>query len=411
MLSAFQALDSRSVPTVCAVLKVKKQIYTAIIPSGTTTGKNEAVELRDNRREFRGKGVLTACKNVELIAKKLPSNFYRNQQVLDNHLIALDGTSNKAKLGANALLSISLVAAKAAAAEKNLPLFSYFSQLSNNTPTLPLPLALVASGNKHGGNCTSFQEFMLLPVKFKTFAKCVQAVVEIYQTLGDIVKKKTHVFPPVDLEEGLILPTTQARPTLELVMQAIERAGYNKKVKLALDCAASEFYNEKTKKYNFEGKQLTSEKFTNVYFDLIEDFPIVSIEDPFDQEGWQAFSEFTRQTKVKVVGDDLLTTNPSRIIKGILSNACNVLLLKPNQIGTISETIESAQLARSANWSVIASHRSGDSEDTFLVDLAVGLGCEAAKIGGPARGERTSKYNRLLFIEKFHKIKLSKWVF
>ncbi|MDP3742375.1 MAG: enolase C-terminal domain-like protein [Candidatus Micrarchaeota archaeon] len=408
-LTAFQALDSRGVPTICAVLKIKNGTFTATVPSGTTTGKNEAVELRDGGKSFNGKGVSKAVQNVQDIAKKLPKDY--SQDAVDNFLISLDATENKSKLGANTTLAISLVIAKANAAENNEPLFSYFSKLSRQTAKIPLPMACIASGDKHSGKCVSIQEFMLLPVKFSTFSACTQAIAEIYYELGKLTAKKTKEALFTDMEGGIVLPFTKAQPTLELITNAIDRAGYSGKVKLALDCAASEFYNEKTKIYNYEGRKLSSDKLSGVYFDLMRDFSIVSIEDPFHEEDFAAFAEFTKKTKpnITVVGDDLLTTNSTRITRAVLQGSCNALLLKPNQIGTVTETLEAAEMARNAGWKVIASHRSGDSEDPFLADLATGLACDAAKIGGPSRGERTAKYNRLLYLEKFHKLKLAKW--
>ncbi len=411
-LHAFQVLDSRGVPTVCAVLTTKKGTFTATVPSGTSSGKYEALELRDSGRAFGGKGVLKACRNAENISKKLPIASYLNQADLDSKLIKFDGTANKTWFGANALLAISLVSAKAAAVESNHQLFSYFASLSNCKPQLPLPMATVIDGGKHAGNNLSLQELMLVPTKFNTFAAATQAVAETYAALRGLLLKKFGVNATnVGLEGGFAPPLKKTTSVLELLEAAIDAAGYSGKVKIALDCAASEFYNEKAKRYSYEGKTLTSRKLTEIYFDLLDAFPIVSIEDPFAEEDWSAFSQFTAAVgkKVKVVGDDLLTTNTSRITSGVLTAACNALLLKPNQIGTITETLEAAELARNAGWAVIASHRSGDSEDTFLADLAVGLGCQAAKIGAPCRSERTAKYNRLLFIEKFHKVKLAKW--
>lgn len=415
MLTAFQVLDSRGVPAVCAVLTTKNGTFTATVPSGTSSGKFEAHELRDGGRAFSGNGVLNACRNAELLAKKLPKLAYCRQAELDSKLISLDGTTNKTRFGANALLAISLVSAKAAAAEENQPLFSYFASLAKARSFIPLPMATVIDGGKHAGNGLSPQEFMLVPVKFSTFEQCTQSVAEIYASLRQLLLKKFGVNATnVGLEGGFAPPLKKTTDALELLESAINAAGYSGRVKIALDCAASEFYNAKTKKYNYEGRRINREKLAEGYLRLISEFSIVSIEDPFHEEDFNAFAEFTanaKNTKIAVVGDDLLTTNSARITAAILQGSCNALLLKPNQIGTITETIHAAEMAKHAGWKVIASHRSGDSEDVFLVDLAVGLGCEAAKIGAPCRGERTSKYNRLLFIEKFHKVKLAKWVY
>ncbi|MFH0713489.1 MAG: enolase [Candidatus Micrarchaeota archaeon] len=408
-LNAFQVLDSRGIPTICAVLKNETGIFTATVPSGTSSGKFEAVELRDGGKPFKGKGVTKAIQNVSEIAKKLPSRIYKDQQKLDKLLISLDGTPNKGKLGGNALLAVSLVCAKAAAAENKQQLFEYLSTLSKNTPTLPIPTPTVIDGGKHGGNRLSTQEFLLFPTKFSTFADCTTAVAEIYMELQALILKKFGISATnVGLEGGFAPPLGKTPAALDLISTAIERAGYAGIVRLGLDVAASEFYNEKTKKYNFEGRQLSTEQLVEEYLKLITEYKIISIEDPFDQEDWKGFTQLTKQSKIQVVGDDLLVTNPARIKQGIAKQAVNSLLLKPNQIGTISETLAAAKLARSAGWTVFASHRSGDTEDTFLCDVAAGLACEFAKLGAPCRSERTSKYNRFLYLEKFHKVKLAK---
>ena len=410
-LTSLQVLDSRGIPTVCAVLRTKNGLFTATVPSGTSSGKNEAIELRDSRKAFNGKGVSKAVQNVQKVAKSLPENFYVDQAKLDTTLLTLDNTANKQRLGANALLAISLVASKAAAAENNEPLFAYFNRIANTKSQIPIPFSVVIDGGRHAGNDLRFQEFMLVPTGFSSFEKCTQAIVETYVELRRLLYKKFGVTATnVGQEGGFAAPLSKTTAALDLLETATHNAGYGNKIKIALDCAASEFYNSKTNTYNYEGKNISAEKLSEVYYALIEDYPIISIEDPFHQEDFTTFSSFTKNCKITVVGDDLLTTNPTRIIKGILNNSCNALLLKPNQIGTITETLEAAELARNAGWKVIASHRAGDSEDTFLAHLAVGLGCEAAKIGAPCRGERTSKYNKLLFIERFHKLKLAKWV-
>lgn len=408
-LNAFQVLDSRGIPTVCAVLKNDTGVFTATVPSGTSSGKFEAVELRDGEKAFKGKGVTRAVQNISEIAKKLPPGVYKDQQQLDKLLISLDGTPNKGKLGGNALLAVSLVCAKAAAAENKQQLFEYISSITKTKPTLPVPTPTIIDGGKHGGNKLSTQEFLLFPTGFSTFFDCTVAVAEIYMELQALILKKFGVTATnVGLEGGFAPPLKQTFTALDLISTSIEKAGYSRKVHLGLDVAASEFYNESTKKYNFEGKQLSTVQLVEEYLKLIAEFKIVSIEDPFDQEDWVGFAHLTKQSKIQVVGDDLLVTNPARIKTGIAKRAVNSLLLKPNQIGTISETLDAAKLARSAGWAVFASHRSGDSEDTFLCDVAAALRCEYAKIGAPCRGERTSKYNRFLYLEKFYGVKLAK---
>ncbi len=419
MLTSFQTLDSRGIPTLTAVLKTSNGTFTATVPSGTSSGDFEAVELRDGGKPFNGKGVSKACHNVDLIAKQVESKpkLYLNQQELDATLLRLDGTPNKAKLGANTPLAISLVAAKAATVEKNLELFQYFSQLSHNPRSpaplhLPVPMSNLINGGKHGATNTAIQEFMVVPLGFNSFFDCVRAVTEIDFALRELIIKKFGAGgTSVGYEGGFTPHAKSSVQVLELIQTAIDDAGYSKKVKLALDCAASEFYNSKTKKYNFEGKMLSAEKLSDRYFSMLDDFEIVSIEDPFDQNDWQSFSAFTSAFKpqhLQVVGDDLLVTNSARIMRGVMSDACNAVILKPNQIGTVTETIEAAQIAQTADWNLVASHRSGDSEDSFLADMAVGLGCQFAKIGAPCRGERTAKYNRLLMIEKLYGFKLVK---
>ncbi len=415
-LFAFQTLDSRGIPTITAVLKTKTNTFTATVPAGTSSGVFEAVELRDGGKAFNGKGVSKACHNISRIAEKLNlSTFYLNQEKLDSFLLAIDSTPNKSKLGANTLLAISLVAAKAAAAQKNLELFQYISQLAHSAPNamrLPIPMSNLINGGKHGAANTAIQEFMVVPIGAKSFFECVELVTEIDFALRELIIKKFGAGgTSVGYEGGFTPHVKSSIQALELIQSVIDRAGHSKKVKLALDCAASEFYNSKTSKYNFEGKPLSSSKLTDVYLSLMHDFDIFSIEDPFDQNDWHSFTEFTSVAKkqhTQVVGDDLLVTNSGRIMRGVISEACNAVILKPNQIGTVTETIEAAQIAQAANWNLVASHRSGDSEDSFLADFAVGLDCQFAKIGAPARGERTAKYNRLLMIEELYGLKLAK---
>lgn len=401
-IKARQVFDSRGNPTVEAEVLTDKGLFRAIVPSGASTGSHEALELRDNEKDYHGKGVLKAVSNVnEIIAPKLLGLNPVNQNEIDRIMIQLDETDNKSKLGANAILSVSLAVCRAGAAEKGKPLYKHISELSNREIGLPVPFFNVINGGKHAGNNLDFQEFMIAPVKAKSFSEAMKMGTEIYHTLKQIIKEKYGKNAiNVGDEGGFAPPLNNNEEPLKLLVEAIELSGYTGKVKIAMDAAASEFFDGQY--YVLNGKKLTAEELIEFYEKLVEKYPIISIEDPLSEDDWEHFVEITTRLsdKVQIVGDDLLVTNPKRIRKAVELKACNALLLKVNQIGTLSEAIEAAKLALHNGFNVMVSHRSGESEDSFIADLAVGLGTGQIKSGAPCRSERLSKYNQLLRIEE-----------
>ena len=397
-IKAREILDSRGSPTVEVELHTKNHVVTASVPSGASTGTHEALELRDGGKRYGGKGVLKAVKNINsIIAPKLKHKDITNQSQIDQLMIDLDGTKNKSRLGANAILAVSLAVAKAAAEKKHLPLYQYLSTLTNTKPSLPKPFFNIINGGKHADNKLSFQEFMIVP-QYNTFQKNLQAASEIYHLLKADLHKKYGKNTTNVGDEGGFAPEklNSAEAALNILLQAIKESGHLN-TKIAVDCAASEFY--KNGKYRVDGKTLTTEQLLNYYLKLIKVYPIISIEDPFQQEDFQSFAKLKQLSKIQIVGDDLTVTNVNRINTAIKNNSCNCLLLKVNQIGTLTEALQAVKLAYQNNWKVMVSHRSGETEDTFIVDLAVAIGCNQIKSGAPCRGERTAKYNRLLRIE------------
>lgn len=404
-IMARQVFDSRGVPTVEAEVLTENGLFGAIVPSGTSAGKHEAVELRDGSKEFSGKGVLKAVSNVNkkiapLVVGKNPAM----QREIDDLLIKLDGSQNKSGLGANAILAVSMAVCRTGARASGLELFEYINGLCGSKKIfLPVPQMVVVSGGAHADKSTDLQEFMVMPVGAKSFSEAMRFGVEAYHSIGAILKKKgmhTNVG-----KEGSFAPSVSSnQQALDILVNGIEEAGYSpgKEVSIALDCAASEFFENGKYNLKTEGKIISGEELADYYAGLVESYPIVSIEDPFSEDDFASFAGFTEKLgkKIQVVGDDLLVTNTQRIKKAVEAKACNALLLKPNQIGTISESIEAARLAFKNDWNVIVSHRSGDTEDTFIADLAVGLGCGQIKTGAPCRSERTAKYNQLLRIEE-----------
>jgi enolase len=406
-IKAHQVLDSRGNPTVEAQVQVSKVWYRAMVPSGASTGKHEAVELRDKTKAYHGKGVHKAVKNINtLIAKKLKGLNPTNQARIDNAMCKLDGTRNKHKLGANAILAVSLACARAGAGIKKVPLFKHIGKLTVTSPSLlPVPQMNVINGGLHAGQKNDFQEHMLMPTGAKSFSKALQMGDECYHELKTLLKKKYGSQGILVGDEGGFAPpikTLQQR--LKIMEKAVHNAGYSvgKHITFALDCAATEFYNAKKKRYQIHNKVYDSKRLAWFYEELCEQFPIHSIEDPFAEDDWQAWSEFTKEMgkKVQIVGDDLLVTNPIRIKKAIQKKACNALLLKVNQIGTLTEALTAARIAKKNKWKVIVSHRSGETEDSFIADLAVGINAGQSKFGAPARGERIAKYDQLLRIEE-----------
>jgi len=412
---AREVIDSRGFPTVEVDVRTGDgQLYRASVPSGASTGIHEAVELRDGGSRFKGKGVLKAVANVNnTIAPAVLGMSPCNQKGIDELMIELDGTPNKGKFGANAILGVSLAVAKAGAAQKRIPLYQHFAELAGNTKlTLPVPSFNVINGGKHAGNALAFQEFMVLPVGAPTFSDAMRIGCEVYATLKSVIKKKYGQDACNVGDEGGFAPNILSNyEGVELLMEAIKQSGYEKEVRIGMDVAASEFYTQDGKyDLNFkvaktEGANdglLTGLELADLYVDLTKKYPIVSIEDPFDQDDWTQYTNFTQRvgTNVQVVGDDLLVTNVNRIAEASSKKACNALLLKVNQIGTVTESINAVSLAKSNGWGVMTSHRSGETEDSYIADLAVGLNTGQIKTGAPCRSERLSKYNQLLRIEE-----------
>jgi enolase len=401
-IKAREILDSRGSPTLEVDVETGTGLSRASVPSGASTGKHEAVELRDGGRRFGGKGVLKAVRNVNnIIATALRGRDVRNQNEIDEELVELDGTSNKSSLGANALLGVSMAVCRAAAQAKGIPLYEHLALLSENKGrALPIPSLNVINGGAHAGNELDIQEFMIQPFG-SSFSESLRISSETYQVLKGILLKK-HGKSAVNVgdEGGFAPPLRSTGEALDILVKAIEESGYRGKVEMALDAAASVFFKKGA--YHIEGKSLSTGQMIDFYSDLVKTYRIISVEDPFDQEDWRGFVEFTERLgpKVLVVGDDLLVTNPGRIRKAIETGACNALLLKPNQIGTVSEAISAGRMALDAKWKVMVSHRSGETRDPFIADLTVGLGAGLIKAGAPSRSERLAKYNRLLEIEE-----------
>lgn len=396
MVKARQILDSRGTPTVEADVYTESGWGRAAVPSGASTGENEALELRDGNKGYWGKGVLKAVENVnEHIAKVLIRKNVENQREIDETMIELDGTENKSRLGANAILAVSLAAARCAAAVLGVPLFHYLNEKGD---TLPVPLFNIINGGAHAPNKLAFQEFMVAPVGARHFAEAVQMGCETYHELEKVLGGKQTLG-----DEGGFAPQMEkVREPLDKIVKAVENLGHEKEVKIALDCAPSYFYDREKKRYNLEGRSLTSDELIDFYRELIRTYPVISIEDPLFEEDEPGFQRMTRELgdNIMLVGDDLFVTNPERLKRGIDLKMCNTLLLKVNQIGTLSEALDAAHTAFENRYTVIVSHRSGETEDTFISHLAVALNCGWIKTGAPARGERTAKYNELLRIEE-----------
>jgi len=413
---AREIFDSRGNPTVEVDLFTDKGMFRAAVPSGASTGIYEACELRDgDKTRFLGKGVSKAVDNVNnVMGPKLIGMDVTKQRELDEFMIKLDGTPNKNNMGANAILGVSMAACRAAAAYKNMPLYKYCAELAGTKGTvLPIPCFNVINGGSHAGNMLAMQEFMICPVGAKTFKEAMRMAAETYQNLKLVIKAKYGQDATNVGDEGGFAPNIQSnKEGLDLLTTAIEKAGYTGKIKIAMDVAASEFYLEKDKKYDI-GKKfpaekktadslLPSDKLEALYEDWMKDYPIFSIEDPFDQDDWEAYTAMNAKvgSKLQIVGDDLLVTNVKRIETALEKKACNALLLKVNQIGSVTEAIDAANLAMKNGWNVMVSHRSGETEDTFIADLVVGLSNGQIKTGAPCRSERLAKYNQLLRIEE-----------
>jgi enolase len=401
---AREILDSRGNPTLEVEVKLDDGIVgRAAVPSGASTGKYEAVELRDgDKSRYGGKGVLKAVANVNNeIAKAVKGLSATDQAALDQKLIKLDGTPNKARLGANAILGISLAVAHAVALSAEMPLYLYLGQ--EDIYTLPVPMLNILNGGKHAANSTDFQEFMVVPSGAESFGRALQMATEIYHSLKKVLADRglnTNVG-----DEGGFAPSLPSnKAAVEAVVSAIEKAGYKpgKDCFIALDPAASEFYKNGKYILTREGISLTSQEMVEYYVKWAAAYPIISIEDGLAEDDWEGWQLLTKKLgeKVQLVGDDLYVTNVERLSQGIKMKASNSILIKPNQIGTLTETIAAIKLAQAAGWTAVVSHRSGETEDTTIADLAVGLNTGLIKAGAPCRSERTAKYNRLLRIEE-----------
>ena len=407
-ISALEILDSRGNPTIeVEVVLMDGAWGRAAVPSGASTGEHEALELRDgDKKRYLGKGVLKAVANVNgVISESLFGWDASEQKAIDAELLSMDGTPNKSTLGANAILGVSLAVAKAAANSFGMPLYRYLGGVYAHV--LPVPMMNIMNGGAHTGwQSTDMQEFMVMPFGAPSFAEGVRWGAEIYHALKSVLKEKGYGTLVGD--EGGYAPALKANSeAIELILAAIEKAGFNaargKEVAIALDPAASEFFDDKTKKYNLrkEGKEFTGEQMVEFWKKWVKDYPIVSIEDGLAQDDWGSWSLMTKELgdKVQIVGDDLLVTNPERVRKAITENAANALLVKVNQIGSLSETIEAVGLCQHAGWRAVVSHRSGETEDATIADLAVALNTGQIKTGAPARSDRVAKYNQLLRIE------------
>ncbi|MBQ7271477.1 MAG: phosphopyruvate hydratase [Campylobacter sp.] len=397
---AQEVLDSRGNPTVRATVELSDgTVASAIVPSGASTGKREALELRDKDERFGGKGVLKAVTNVnEQIAEVIVGLSPFNQKEIDDIMLEIDGTENYSNLGANAVLGVSMAVARAAAKSLNIPLYRYLG--GANASILPVPMFNIINGGAHANNSVDFQEFMIMPFGFDSFSEALRAAAEIYQTLKKILNDAGHSTAVGD-EGGFAPNLKDNEEPIKIIMSAIEKAGYKagEQIKIALDVAASELYENG--KYKLENKEFTSEEMIEYYANLCEKYPIFSIEDGLSEDDWDGWKKLTERLgkKVQLVGDDLFVTNEKILLEGIKKGVANAILIKPNQIGSVSQTMQTVRLAQRNGYRCIMSHRSGESEDAFIADFAVALNTGEIKTGATSRSERNAKYNRLLEIE------------
>ncbi len=410
-VKAREILDSRGNPTVECDIITENGLFRASVPSGASTGVYEALELRDgDKKRYAGKGVLKAVENMnKIIAPLLINKDPAKQKEIDELMIKTDGTENKSKLGANAMLAVSMAVCKAGAEGKKNSIYNHIAQIAGvKNVVLPVPSFNVINGGKHAGNELAMQEFMILPTGAPSFSEGLRYGAEVFHTLRGIIKEKYGQNAINSGDEGGFAPNVKdAKEALDLLTQAIQKAGYKGKVRIGMDVAASEFFDSKKKSYNLAFKSqksnwLNGSELIEYYSKLVKNYDIVSIEDPFDQDDFESYAKLTKSLggKVQIVGDDLLVTNVKRIKLAVEKKACNALLLKVNQIGTVIESIEAFKLAKKNGWNVMVSHRSGETEDSFIADLVVGLGAGEIKTGAPCRSERLAKYNQLLRIEE-----------
>ena len=400
-VTAIEVLDSRGNPTVKATVALSDgTVASAIVPSGASTGKREALELRDKDERYCGKGVLKAIENVNSqIAEAVIGLDAFDQKALDDEMRELDGTDNYSNLGANAVLGVSMAVARAAAKSLDVPLYRYLG--GANASVLPVPMFNIINGGAHANNSVDFQEFMIMPFGFDKFSDALRAATEIYHTLKGLLNAAGHSTAVGD-EGGFAPNLNDNEEPIKLIMQAIEKAGYKagEQIKLALDVAASELYENG--KYKLEGKEFSSEELIERYAQLCEKYPIFSIEDGLSEDDWTGWAKLTSRlgSKVQLVGDDLFVTNEKILREGITKGVGNAILIKPNQIGTVSQTMQTIRLAQRKGYRCVMSHRSGESEDSFIADFAVAMNTGQIKTGATSRSERNAKYNRLLEIER-----------
>jgi enolase len=398
-IKAREILDSRGNPTIEVEVTTDGGVTgSAAVPSGASTGIYEAVEIRDGGKRYGGKGVQKAVEAAtKTIQPKLKGVDVRRQNEIDSAMITLDGTENKSSLGGNAILGVSLACARAAAASESLRLYEY---IDRDATLLPVPFFNVINGGKHAGNQLDFQEFMIAPTGATSFREALRMGAEVYQMLkGQLLQAYGKNSINVGDEGGFAPPIKTPEEALDVLWKAIKEAGYDGKVMIGLDVASSTFYKDGY--YTVSGKRYSCSELIDLYKGLVKAYPVVSIEDPLEEEDFEGFAEITREIPRQIVGDDLFVTNPKKLAKGIEMGACNALLWKVNQIGTLTEALEAATLAKKNGYGVMASHRSGDTEDPWVADLSVGIGSGQIKSGAPARGERTAKYNQLLRIEEW----------
>jgi enolase len=404
-VKAREVLDSRGNPTVEVDVLTENGIFRAMTPSGASAGQHEALELRDgDQSRYFGKGTLKAVENVnKKIAPKLIGLNCCHQETIDNIMIKLDGTENKDKFGANAILPVSMAVTKAGAADKNIPLYTYVGELFGVIPhKLPVPMCNVINGGKHAGQENSIQEHMLMPTGAKSFFEGIRMVSESYHHLAKLLKKKYGAGGVLIGDEGGFAPPqiTDVNDRLDLMLKAVDNAGYEGMMKIAMDPASSEFFYDGT--YKIGKKSFSGGEMVDFYVDLCKKYPIVSIEDGLAEDDWDSWVEMVKKlgTKIQIVGDDLFVTNTKRIQKGIELGAANSVLIKLNQIGSVTETLNAIKMAHDQGWTAVISHRSGETEDNFIADLVVGTSAGQIKTGAPARSDRNAKYNQLLRIEE-----------
>merc|ERR1712110_1068943 len=409
---ARQIYDSRGNPTVEVDLTTERGIFRAAVPSGASTGIYEALELRDkDKSKWHGKGVEKAVENVNKVIA--PALIEANvdpieQKVIDEMMLKLDGTENKNTLGANAILGVSMAVCKAGAAHKGVPLYRHIADLAGvKDVMMPVPALNIINGGSHAGNKLAMQEFMILPTGAASFSEAMKMGSEVYHHLKLLIKAKYGLDATAVGDEGGFAPNFQSNAeAIKLCEDAIEKAGYTGKIKIGMDVAASEFFKDGKYDLDFKNKDskpedwITSDALCEMYKGFVKDAPVVSIEDPFDQDDWAGWTKLTAETDIQIVGDDLTVTNPKRIQTAVEKKSCNALLLKVNQIGSVSESIAAHNLAKANGWGTMVSHRSGETEDCFIADLVVGLGTGQIKTGAPCRSERLAKYNQLLRIEE-----------